>query len=55
MAQQVRRADMHRVTLESALRLLIHARNSHGSLRARIRQTIRQDIALLRLLHTTNH
>lgn len=39
---------MPRATVESALRLLIHARNSHGALRQRIRAAIRHDIALLR-------
>jgi hypothetical protein len=39
---------MNRTALESVLRLLIHARNSHGALRAQIRAAIRRDIALLR-------
>jgi hypothetical protein len=37
-----------RTTTESVLRLLIHARNSRGSLRAQIRALIRRDIAWLR-------
>lgn len=39
---------MPRATIESALRLLIHARNSRGALRPRIRAAIHADIALLR-------
>lgn len=35
-------------TLESALRLLLRARNSHGALRGRIRALARADIAALR-------
>lgn len=36
--------------IESAARLLIHARNSHGSLRSAIRAAIHADIAELRRL-----
>jgi hypothetical protein len=41
---------MSACTLESAIRLLVHARNSHGALKARIRAAIRSDIVALRLL-----
>ena len=39
---------MARATIESALRLLVHARNSHGRLRSVIRSEIHRDIAILR-------
>lgn len=39
---------MNPVVLQSALRLLIHARNSHGALRATVRALIHADIAQLR-------
>ena len=39
---------MSRTTIESALRLLIHSRNSRGRLRAVIRAMIRMDCKLLR-------
>ena len=41
-------ANMSRTTIESALRLLIHSRNSRGRLRAVIRAMIRMDCQLLR-------
>lgn len=37
--------------IESAARLLIHARNNHGALRAIIRAAIHADILVLRRLH----
>jgi hypothetical protein len=37
-------------TLESALRLLWHARNSHGRLRTAIRAEIHRNVTTLRLL-----
>jgi hypothetical protein len=40
---------MNRIIIESALRLLIHARNSHGSLRSTIRAAIHHDISALRV------
>lgn len=36
--------------MQSVLRVLIHARNSHGALRGWIRATIRADLARLREL-----
>ena len=41
-------ANMNRIVIESALRLLIHARNSRGQLRQVIRASIRSDIRALR-------
>jgi len=41
---------MSRTTLESAVRLLIHARNNHGSRRAWIRAAVHSDLQLLRRL-----
>ena len=39
---------MNRTMIESVLRLLIHARNSHGSFRAWIRAAIHKDIRAIR-------
>jgi len=39
---------MSKVLIESALRLLLHARNSRGGLRSEIRSLIRRDVKLLR-------
>lgn len=39
---------MSATTIESAVCLLIHARNSHGSMRSVIREAIRKDLMLLR-------
>lgn len=39
---------MNRAVVERALQLLLHARNSHGPLRAQIRSLIRANIKLLR-------
>lgn len=41
---------MARETIESALRILVHARNSHGALRSTIRGAIRTDIRALRAM-----
>jgi len=41
---------MSRIAIESVLRLLLHARNSHGPLREQIRTAIRHDVHLLRTL-----
>lgn len=40
--------SMNPTTMRSAIRLLVHARNSHGEMRAFIRRLIRHDIKLLR-------
>ena len=39
---------MASTTIESALRLLLHSRNSRGRLRSVIREAIRRDILILR-------
>lgn len=41
---------MSAATLERALQLLLHARNSHGLLRGEIRRLIHADIRSLRAL-----
>lgn len=41
---------LNRTSLESVLRILIHARNMRGSLRAAIREAIQNDIRQLRNL-----
>jgi len=45
---------MDRTVIERALQLLLHARNSHGSLRQQIRSLIRTDIELLKGIQWTS-
>jgi hypothetical protein len=42
---------VHRTVIERVLQLLLHARNSHGPLRAQIRGLIRANIRLLKGEH----